>query len=320
MNGLSVPFPGLPTAFGATVLVGLFLVPLLRRLKAGQQIREQGPAAHRSKAGTPTSGGLMFLVGLLAAVLVWQRSEADALLALGLTWAFGLLGAADDWIKVVRHSSLGLRARDKLLGGTVVVVAFALAAQRMGVLGDSVLLPGSGNALRLGPWLLPFLWVVVLGTTNAVNLTDGLDGLAAGLGVIAFGAFTAILLHTGPLSLVGFSLAMAGALAGFLVYNVHPARVFMGDSGSLAIGAALAAVAVLSRTELYLVIVGGVFVVETLSVIAQVISFQVWHRRLFRMSPLHHHFELSGMRETRVVALFWVLGVACAGLAVAGVR
>lgn len=318
--GNLVPFPGLPTAFAATALAGGFVVPLLRRLKVGQQIREQGPQTHLAKAGTPTSGGMMFLFGLALAILIFQRDRVDALLVLGLTWAFGALGAADDWAKVLRHASLGLRARDKLLWGTAIIVAFGLAAQHFAGLGDTVLIPGRGDAISLGIGLLPFLWLVVMGTTNAVNLADGLDGLAAGLGVVAFVAFAIITLHTGPVSLTGFSLAMAGALAAFLIYNVHPARVFMGDSGSLALGAALAGIAILSRTELYLVIVGGVFVLEALSVMAQVLSFKLWHRRILRMSPLHHHFELGGMAQTRVVTLFWVVGLAFASLALVGVR
>lgn len=316
----TIPFPGLPTAFLTALLAGMLLVPALRRLKAGQQVRAQGPQAHLAKAGTPTSGGIVFLAGFGIAVLVWQHARIDAILVLGLTWAFGFLGAADDWIKVRHGSSLGLRARDKLLWGTAIVVAFGLAAQHLAQLGDTILIPGRGDAIRLGIWLLPFLWLVIMGTTNAVNLADGLDGLATGLGIVAFVAFTVITLHTGPLSLTGVSLAMAGALGAFLIYNVHPARAFMGDSGSLAIGAALSGVAILSRTELYLVVVGGVFVVEALSVIAQVLSFKVWHRRIFRMSPLHHHFELGGMPETRVVTLFWMAGVAFAGLALVGVR
>ncbi len=316
----AVPFPGLPTAFLVTALAGLFAVPTLRRLRAGQQVREQGPQAHRTKAGTPTSGGIIFLIGLAAAVLIFQNDRVDALLVLGLTWAFGALGAVDDLMKVRRRSSLGLRARDKLLWGTAIVVAFGLCAQRFAGLTDTILIPGRGDSIRLGVWLLPFLWLVVLGTTNAVNLADGLDGLATGLGMTALAAFAVITLHTGPLPLASVSLSMAGALAAFLIYNLHPARVFMGDSGSFAIGAALAGIAILSRTELYLLVVGGVFVLEALSVIAQVISFKVWHRRILRMSPLHHHFELSGMPETRVVSLFWVLGLACAALALVGVR
>ncbi len=320
MNPLAGPVPGLWTAFVASALGGLALLPLLRALKVGQIVRAQGPQSHMAKAGTPTSGGLMFLFGTAVAVAVWQHGQPDAVLVVGMMLAFGAIGAADDFMKIRSRSSLGLRARDKLLLSSAVIVAFAWAALRLAGLGTTVVVPGTGGELALGAAFLPFVWLVVLGTTSSVNLSDGVDGLATGLGILAFGAFAAITLHTGPWSLTAVCMAVAGALAAFLIFNVHPARVFMGDSGSLAIGAGLSAVAILSRTELYLVVVGGVFVLEALSDIVQVISFRVFGRRVLRMAPLHHHFELGGMAETRVVGMFWLAGAVFAALGVVGLR
>lgn len=320
MTALPTPVPGLATAFAASLAAGAVLLPVLRSLGVGQSVRAQGPERHLAKAGTPTAGGTMFLVGTALAVALWQRGQVDALLVAGMMLAFGALGAADDLLKVRRRASLGLRARDKLLVTSALVVAFAWAAERWAGLGTALLVPGTGGEVDLGTAFLPFVWLVVLGTTSAVNLTDGLDGLAAGLSVLAFAAFAAITLHTGPWSLTAVSLTVAGALAAFLVYNLYPARVFMGDSGALAIGAGLSAVAVLSRTELYLVPVGGVFVLEALSVIAQVAAFRLFGRRILRMSPLHHHFELAGMPEQRVVGAFWLAGAVCAAVGVAGLR
>jgi phospho-N-acetylmuramoyl-pentapeptide-transferase len=320
LNPFAGPLPGLWTAFLASAACGIVLLPVLRALRLGQVVRQQGPQSHLAKAGTPTSGGLMFLFGTAVAVAIWQRGQPDALLVAAMMVAFGAIGAADDLLKHRRQTSLGLRARDKLLLSTAAIVGFAWAAVRFAGLGTTVVVPGTGDEIALGAAFLPFVWLVVMGTTSGVNLSDGVDGLATGLGILAFGAFAAVTLHTGPWSLTAVSVAIAGALAAFLVFNVHPARVFMGDSGALAIGAALSAVAILSRTELYLVLVGGVFVIEALSVIAQVISFRVFGRRILRMSPLHHHFELAGWTETRIVAAFWVAGAVFAVVGVVGLR
>lgn len=320
MNPLAGPVPGLWTAFVASALAGVAVVPLLRAFKAGQTVRSQGPQSHLAKAGTPIGGGIMFLFGTAVAVALWQHAQVDAVLVAGMMLAFGLIGAADDLIKIRRRSSLGLRARDKLLLSSAVIVAFAWASVRFAGLGTTILVPGTGGEIALGVAFLPFLWLVVIAATSAVNLADGLDGLAAGLGVLAFAGFAFLTLHTGPWSLTAVCMAVAGGLCAFLMFNVHPARVFMGDSGALAIGAALSAVAVLSRTELYLVIIGGVFVLEALSDIVQVISFRLFGRRVLRMAPLHHHFELSGMPETRVVFMFWAVGALLAAVGVAALR
>jgi phospho-N-acetylmuramoyl-pentapeptide-transferase len=307
-----VPFPSIPLAFLLTLALGVATVPLLRRLSLGQVVRSQGPARHLAKAGTPTGGGVTFLVGTTVATLLTVGWDVRVVLALGLMWAFGLLGAADDLLKVWRRGSVGLRARDKLLLGTLAVVAFAWAVTRWANPGDGVPWPATGREWTLGPWILPFWWLVIFGSANAVNLTDGLDGLAAGLGVMASAVLAGASLAAGQPRLAAMCLGLGASLLAFLVFNWHPARVFMGDVGSLGLGAALAAVAVLTRAEWIWLVAGGVFVAETLSVMLQVASFRLTGRRIFRMSPLHHHLELGGRSEVRVVATLWAWGAVCA--------
>ncbi|CAB3391786.1 phospho-N-acetylmuramoyl-pentapeptide-transferase [Kyrpidia spormannii] len=297
------------TAFVVAVLLGPLFIPVLRRLKIGQSIREEGPVSHKKKSGTPTMGGTIIL--LATAVTVWQfagRSPA-ALLAIGATLAFGLIGFIDDYIKVVKRRNLGLTARQKLLVQGAVAVLFFLALARFHGFSFDVYIPLVGVTWHLGGLYLPFLALVLIGTSNAVNLTDGLDGLAAGTAAIALGTYVVVAWWNSQYDLVVFCAAMMGALLGFLVFNAHPARVFMGDTGSLAIGAALASAAVLTKTEFWLILIGGVFVAEALSVMIQVFAFQTFGRRVFRMSPLHHHFELGGWSEWRVVSTFWAVGL-----------
>ena len=267
------------TAFFFVILSGFFFLPFLHRLKYGQSIREEGPASHQKKSGTPTMGGVMIVLGVTLAALLFAPLTATTLLALFIFLGHFALGFADDYIKVVKKRNLGLRAYQKLAGQILVLIVF-----------------------------------VLVGTSNAVNLTDGLDGLAAGTVAVA-ALFYAALTYGTDGGLTVFSTAIIGACIGFLWYNHHPARIFMGDTGSLALGGALAAVAILSRTELLLPVVGFVFFCEALSVILQVVSFQTRGKRIFRMSPIHHHFELGGWSETRVVYTFWVVGAAAALLA-----
>jgi phospho-N-acetylmuramoyl-pentapeptide-transferase len=314
------PFPELAVAFCAAALVGYPAVVLLRRLKAGQVVRAQGPESHARKAGTPTLGGVIFLTGALVGTLLFDRRQAGGWVVLAVAFAFGALGAADDLLKIRRGRSLGLRGRDKLVASTLIALALAAIASAAGAPGGAVLIPGSGRVWQAGILFVPLVWLTVFGTTSAVNETDGLDGLAGGLAVVAFAAMAQVTLRTGPLSLPPVCLAFAGGLLGFLVFNLPPARVFMGDTGALAVGGALAAVAVLSGTELFLLPIGGVFVLETLSVIVQVASFRLTGRRILRMSPLHHHFELLGWREFTVTVTFWAAGAALAALGAAAVR
>ncbi|NHM25828.1 phospho-N-acetylmuramoyl-pentapeptide-transferase [Desulfofundulus sp. TPOSR] len=312
-------------SLAVTLLLGPLTIPLLRRLKFGQSIRDDGPATHLSKGGTPTMGGIMFLAGTTVAGLWLARHFPEGLLVLGVTLGFGLIGFLDDYIKVALKRSLGLRAREKLFGQAILSVLLALLAVSTFGRGTDVVIPFSGFfvpgglTLELKSWgFLLFAVLVVVFTANAVNLTDGLDGLAAGVTVPVAAALLLISLLMDKLGIAIIMAALMGGCLGFLVYNHHPARIFMGDTGSLALGGALGAAAVLTRSELFLLVIGGVYVLEALSVIIQVISFQLFGRRVFRMSPLHHHFELGGWSEQRVVYTFWGFALVLALLGMAG--
>ncbi len=294
-------------AFAVSLALAPVFIAAFRHLRWGQTIREEGPTRHLKKAGTPTMGGIVFLLAALTVSLALAPLSTELFLVILLTAGNGFIGFVDDYLKVVRRRSLGLKARSKLLGQAALVAAFFLVWRGLGY-STVVTVPFTGLEWDLGILYLPFLVFFVIGFTNAVNLTDGIDGLAAGSAILAFLAYLLVAAMQGLYDLAHFSAAMIGATFAFLVYNLHPARVFMGDVGSLALGGALAAMAVLTKTELFLVIIGGVFVLETLSVIIQVIIFQLTGKRVFRMSPLHHHFELGGRGEWQVVTGFWAVG------------
>ncbi|WP_207952302.1 phospho-N-acetylmuramoyl-pentapeptide-transferase [Paenibacillus turpanensis] len=304
----------LGVSFLLAVIVGPLLIPVLRRLKFGQQIRNDGPQGHLKKAGTPTMGGTIILLALSLAFLKFADRSPEYYVLLVACLGYGLVGFLDDYIKIVFKRSLGLTAKQKLFGqllfGIVVCILLANNGHE-----TYISVPLTNITLDLAWWLYyPFIVIMMLGFSNAVNFTDGLDGLLAGTSAIAFGALTVIsLLHTEPEAAI-FSAAMVGAVLGFLVFNAHPAKVFMGDTGSLGIGGGLAAVAIITKTELLLVLIGGVFVIEILSVVIQVISFKTRGKRVFKMSPIHHHYELLGWSEWRVVITFWVVGLVLAGL------
>ncbi|OXS62441.1 phospho-N-acetylmuramoyl-pentapeptide-transferase [Cohnella sp. CIP 111063] len=302
----------LGVSFVLAVLIGPLFIPLLRRLKFGQQVRTDGPESHLKKSGTPTMGGIIILVALTIAFLRFaDRGPQYWALIVGCL-GFGLIGFLDDYIKIAFKRSLGLTAKQKLFGQLVFSAIFCWILIDMGH-STVVGVPGTDWSLDLG-WVYYLLVVVMfLGATNAVNFTDGLDGLLAGTSALAFGAFAVVAVEaTQPHSAV-FSAAVVGAVLGFLVYNAHPAKIFMGDTGSLGLGGGIAAVAILTKTELLLVVIGGVFVLEMLSVIIQVASFKTRGKRVFKMSPIHHHFELSGWSEWRVVTTFWFVGLLLAG-------
>lgn len=304
-------------AFLIVLILGPLLIPVLRVLKFGQNIRQDGPQGHLKKAGTPTMGGLIFLVGIVFAVLIVaeQPTSLEMLTLLGVTLGFGLLGFIDDFIKVVMRRSLGLRAYQKLIGQFALAGLLSwLAVNQLGR-GTDIAIPFTSLHWDLGGFYYIFVAVLVVGMVNAVNLTDGLDGLAAGSTAIAAGSYVLLAILASKQGvgifayesdLAVFAAAVAGGCLGFLRFNAYPARVFMGDTGSLALGGALAGLAVLTKSELVLLIIGGVYVLETASVVIQVISFKTTGRRVFRMSPLHHHFELGGWREWRVVVTFWL--------------
>jgi phospho-N-acetylmuramoyl-pentapeptide-transferase len=302
-------------AFILAVTAGPLFIPILRRLKFGQQIRAEGPQGHYKKAGTPTMGGTIILLALSLAFLRFAEKNLDYYVLLVASLGFGLIGFLDDYIKIVFKRSLGLTAKQKLFGQLFFA---AIVCYLLFVSGHNtdLIIPITGQAIPLGWLYYVFVVIVMLGTANAVNFTDGLDGLLSGTSAIAFGAFAVIaMIHTEP-EAAFFSAAMIGAVLGFLVFNAHPAKVFMGDTGSLGIGGGLAAVAILTKTELLLILIGGIFVIESLSVIIQVVSFKTRGKRVFKMSPLHHHYELSGWSEWRIVITFWLAGLILAALGI----
>lgn len=303
-----------------TLLMGPVLIPFLTRLKVGQNIREDGPQRHLKKAGTPTMGGIMIVTAVMAATFIMAGNSGEAIAAVVIMLAFGAVGFWDDYIKVVLKRSLGLRAREKLGLQLLIGLAFALLLLYYFQRGTYVVVPFSGYEWDLGLAYIPFLILVLMATTNTVNLTDGLDGLASGVTFFVALAFALVCLMTSHYQLTLFCGALAGGCLGFLFFNRHPARVFMGDTGSMALGGAVAAVAAFTHSELFLLLLGGVYVLEGLSVILQVISFQTTGRRILLMAPLHHHFELKGWPEKKVVRFFWFLALLFTVIGLLGYR
>lgn len=306
--------------FFVTLILGPLIIPFLKKLKVGQTVREEGPKSHLQKTGTPTIGGIIIIASILVTSFTSGLINRDLLVALGATVAFGLIGFIDDFIKVVLKRSLGLRAYQKLGLQIVVAVFLAIYQSSISVMGTKVIIPfikGSltfGNIvipqyLDLGILYIPFIAFVVVATVNSVNLTDGLDGLASGVTLIIAAFFALLAMNWGYTSLAIFSAAVTGACLGFLKFNSHPAQVFMGDTGSLALGGAISVVAILMNVALIIPIVGGIYFAESLSVILQVVSYKLTGKRIFKMSPLHHHYELSGWAETKVVIVFWIVTV-----------
>lgn len=312
----------LAIAFLITVLLSPLFIPFLRRLKFGQSIREEGPKSHLKKSGTPTMGGVMIVLSVIITSLIMATKINDGTityemwLLIFVLFGYGLIGFLDDFIKIAMKRNLGLTSKQKLAGQLIIAFIFYLIIYNQGF-PTHINVPATNVQLELG-WGYAILVIIMLvGSSNAVNLTDGLDGLLAGTAAIAFGAFAILAWYGSPQEEITiFALATVGALLGFLVFNAHPAKVFMGDTGSLALGGAIAGIAILTKLEIILVIIGGVFVIETLSVIIQVISFKTTGKRVFKMSPLHHHYELLGWSEWRVVSTFWLVGLIFAVLGI----
>ena len=291
------------TAFIVCALIGPVLIPYLHKLKFGQSIRECGPASHMKKSGTPTMGGLMMLAALIIALL-WGQFTPHVIIALVLTVGHAVIGFIDDYIKVVMKRNLGLTAKQKFLLQFILAGAYVYFAETH-IHNTELWVPFVNMTVDLGWGYYVLAFLLLVGTTNAVNLTDGLDGLVSFVSLPVTMVFAFIAYMQGMLDLCGFSLGLTGACLGFLLFNRHPAQVFMGDTGSLALGGAVAAMALLTHTELLLVIVGGIYVAEALSVIIQVTYFRFsGGKRIFRMAPLHHHFELGGWKEVKVVRVF----------------
>lgn len=296
-------------SFAITLLLGPILIPMLKRLKVGQSIREEGPKTHYKKSGTPTMGGIIMIVALLITTISSGLLNDDMKALLLTTVGFGLIGFIDDFIKVVLRRSLGLKAYQKLIGQVVLAIILALYTSKNTAYGTEIIVPFLNTTLDLGHLYIPFIVVVVLGTVNAVNFTDGLDGLASGVTLIVLSFFSLVSLNTGMESIAIFSAALAGACLGFLRHNSFPAKVFMGDTGSMALGGAVSAIAVLLNLPLIIPIVGGIYFAEIVSVMIQVTSYKLTKKRVFLMTPIHHHFEQKGWRETKVVVVFWTVTV-----------
>ena len=333
--------PAYPTyqaflALGIAALIAGALMPLwIRLLKVegiGQQVRADGPKRHLVKQGTPTMGGVIILLAVVLTCLLVAKPTFEIWLALGAALATGALGLFDDVTKVVQGRSLGLTPHAKMIGLTLIVAVFFVLAVNFCGVSPAVSFPG-GFSIDLGiwsttfevagteltiPWLyLVFVFLMLAGMSNAVNLTDGLDGLAGGTVMMAMLVMAAICFLRGDANLAIFCAACAGGCIGFLWFNAYPASIFMGDTGSLALGAGLAAVGILTNTEVVSLVVGALFIVETLSVMIQVVSFKATGKRVFLMAPIHHHFEKKGWAETKVVIRFWIISAACGAIGLA---
>ncbi len=298
-----------------TIFLGPKFIEYLRVKEFGQQIREEGPQEHHAKAGTPTMGGLILFLGMAVPYLILSERDTESLAVFGIAIGCAAIGFADDVIKITKRRSLGLSARYKLLAQIALAVGLFYVATEVVNLETSIQSRIFGGELAIGPVAYAvFIFLVIAGASNAVNLTDGLDGLAAGSCAIVFLAFTAITITSGQEGLAILSACFVGASVGFLWFNSHPASFFMGDTGSLGLGGAIGALAVMTQTELLLIILGGIFVIEALSVAIQVIFFKMTRRRVFLMAPIHHHFELKAWSETKIMLRFWIVAAVCAGI------
>ena len=319
MAGNQVLIPML-ISFGLSVLLGPVVVPFLKRLKVGQMVREDGPYTHLKKSGTPTMGGILILVSVAVTTVLYVGRYPKILPVFFLTLGFGMIGFFDDYLKVVKRNSVGLRPWQKMLGQIFVTGMFAWYLSYTGNLPQAMRIPFvKGSYLSLGRLEIPFLFLVVTGTANGTNFTDGLDGLVSSVTVMVATFFTVVSMGMGA-GIEPITCAVAGALLGFLLFNVHPASVFMGDTGSLALGGFLAGCAYMMQMPLFLPVVGFIYVAEVLSVIIQVIYFKLsGGKRFFKMAPLHHHFELCGFSETKVVAIFSIITAVLCVLALLGI-
>lgn len=298
-------------ALSAGILTAV-LIPYLEHKQFSQFVRKVGPKSHLIKEGTPTMGGIAIFCGLLMGIFLDGRRGDTTYLLIGVTLAYGIIGFIDDYNKAIKKNNLGLRAWQKLLLQTIVAAVFAISMANYSEDATLVFVPFINEYVDFGIMYIPFIIFVVLAVTNSVNLTDGLDGLASGVTLIVAFAFALIALNMGDNNMTVAMAALSGACGGFLVHNKYPAKVFMGDTGSMALGGAIVAAAVILKMELFIPIIGLVYVLEALSVIIQVTYFKLTGgKRVFRMAPLHHHFELGGMSEKKVVLLFWSATLIC---------
>ena len=305
-------------AGAASLAMCLFLSPrfieFLRNREFGQNIREEGPEGHKTKAGTPTMGGIIIFAAIIVPYLALSGRDWASLGVFLGALACALLGFADDYTKIVKRRSLGLRARSKLVVTILISVGLWWIATQKANISSSVPLRFVDVSVNFGPFFVVFIYLVVAGTTTAVNFTDGLDGLAAGCTAITLLAYIGITFISSEHGLTLLAACLVGACVGFLWFNSFPASIFMGDTGSLGLGGAIAGLAVMSRTEFLLILLGGIFVIEVLSVVIQVFSFQTFRKRVFLMAPIHHHFELKAWSETKIILRFWIVAVACGAI------
>lgn len=298
-------------SFIFSLVLGPILIPMLARLKFGQTVRDDGPKSHYKKTGTPTMGGVIFLIPIVVLAVFYAKDDPRILPLVFVTLGFGLIGFIDDFIKVVKKRKDGLYWNQKMFGLLVIAVSFAVYVSRTQT-GTDLIIPflGMENTISLGWMFVPFTIIVLIAATNSVNITDGLDGLAAGVTLIVTVFFTIVAMTRGEWDYIKiFSSIVSGGCLGFLAFNTHPAKVFMGDTGSLALGGAVGSIAIMMKIPLLLMIVGGIYVIEALSVMIQVFSFKMTGKRVFKMAPIHHHFELSGWKEVKVVSVFWSITV-----------
>lgn len=293
-------------------IMGPIFIPILHKLKFGQNIRTDGPQSHLKKAGTPTIGGLIFIVAAVVGTLIMLgvsgfKNSSEVLVVLAAFIGFGFIGFLDDMLKIIHKNNLGLRAWQKMV--LLLIVSGGLAYYANTYIGTTIDVPFTTKTLNLGILYIPCVIFYFAGATNAVNLTDGLDGLATSITVLVSTFLAMVCYHTGQTGLAIFCVVLAGALLGFLRFNAFPARVFMGDTGSLALGGAVATVALLLKMPLLIAIIGGIYVLETVSVILQVGSYKLRKKRIFKMAPIHHHFEQEGWSETKIVSIFSIITV-----------
>jgi phospho-N-acetylmuramoyl-pentapeptide-transferase len=302
----------------ASLLMCLFLSPkfieFLRNREFGQNIREEGPQGHQTKAGTPTMGGVIIFLAITIPYVLLSKRDWQSIGVFGAAICCALLGFADDYTKIVKRRSLGLRARTKLVVTIAISLGLWWIATHKANISPTVQLRFVDASIDLGPLFPVFIYLVVAGTTTAVNFTDGLDGLAAGCAAIVLLAYIGITFIIGDSDLSLLSGCLVGACIGFLWFNSFPASIFMGDTGSLGLGGAIAGLAIMTNTEVLLILLGGIFVIEVLSVVIQVFSFQVFRKRVFLMAPIHHHFELQAWSETKIILRFWIVAAACGAI------
>ena len=300
-------------SFIATVVLGAIVVPILKKKKIGQVVREEGPQSHLQKNGTPIMGGIVIILVVTAILAFFVKDYPILVMPMVAVFGYGLVGFLDDFKKLVLKDPEGLSPKKKMAGLFIVTVALIILYLYVYKLGPSIIIPFFAQPIALWlPVFILFMTFILLGTTNAVNLTDGLDGLATGVTAIIMTFFTLAALKQQNTAMAIFSASMVGSCIGFLMFNMHPAKVFMGDTGSLALGGAIAIVALILKMPLYLAIVALVCIIDTLSVMLQVVYFKMTGgKRLFKMAPFHHHLELSGYKETTVVLLFWIITVIC---------